>query len=309
MKYGFFAILVFVFISVTFIFQGVPLDSDSSLLFELRVSRWLLALGVGSGLSVAGLILQAVFFNPLCEPYILGISSGAALGAVVGAALHLSFEWGGLSGFSLIGAGLFTAILVTLGRMFSGRPDQLLLSGVMLGLFGSSGVALMSALDTSFGVQGALQWLLGDLSRADLRGSVFLFTTTVAFSAFALIRRKGLDAFLLGDEAMLSLGMNPQKERLIFLAISSALVSVVVSAAGMIGFVGLMVPHFARIFFGHLHSRVIPSSFLLGATFVMATDLVGRALFYPLEVPVGVMCAIVGAPLFVSILWKRGVRV
>jgi iron complex transport system permease protein len=247
MKYGFFAILVFVFISVTFIFQGVPLDSDSSLLFELRVSRWLLALGVGSGLSVAGLILQAVFFNPLCEPYILGISSGAALGAVVGAALHLSFEWGGLSGFSLIGAGLFTAILVTLGRMFSGRPDQLLLSGVMLGLFGSSGVALMSALDTSFGVQGALQWLLGDLSRADLRGSVFLFTTTVAFSAFALIRRKGLDAFLLGDEAMLSLGMNPQKERLIFLAISSALVSVVVSAAGMIGFVGLMVPHFARI--------------------------------------------------------------
>ena len=175
------------------------------LILQLRLPRLIAAFAVGMGLAIAGGVLQALFSNPLCDPYTLGISSGATLGAVIGVSLGWSLEWGGIVPTALLGALVFLVLLLTIGQLFSSRSVQggnlILLTGVMLWFLGSSLVSLWMAVADPAGVQGAVFWLLGDLSRADLGGAMFSFLGISILSLLIGLRSKWLDAFLVnGDE-------------------------------------------------------------------------------------------------------------
>ncbi len=275
------------------------------MVWELRVPRALLAIGVGAGLSIAGVILQALFSNPLCEPYTLGVSSGAAFGAVAGGALGVSWSVGGLAGSAFLGAIIFAGILYALATRFKNQGQGILLSGVMLGFLGSSLVSLVMALSAGQGVQSALYWLLGDLSRARFE-SAGLALVMAAVSVVGLMSmHRSIDTLLLGEEGALSLGTDVPRLRARLLLFSSAIVAVCVSAAGMIGFIGLMVPHGARAALGSKHRGVIPCAAVWGAAALVWSDLLAKSLLQPNEVPVGVVTSLVGAPIFLWMILRK----
>ncbi len=287
---------------------GPTENPDWALIREFRLPRTLLALGVGAGLAVAGTALQALFSNPLCEPYTLGISSGAALGAVLLSGTSFALHWGGLAipGFS--GALGFAALLLGVSYRTGSRGGALLLSGVMLSLVGSSLVALWMAVADPSGVQSAVFWLMGDLSRARLEGAGLTLVLVAAVALALRVQSRKLDALLLGEEAAQSLGVDPTSLRRQVVLWVSILVGACVSAAGMIGFVGLVVPHFVRRFSGSLHSRLIPLSAFWGAIVLLVADVVARKIVAPSELPAGVVTALVGAPCFIWILAGRAGR-
>ncbi len=278
--------------------------TQPSLLWELRGARALLAIAVGGALAVSGALLQVLFSNPLCEPYTLGISSGAALGAVLAGSLGAHGVIEGVALGSLGGAILFMLPLAMLASRREVSGQSLLLAGVMLGFFGSSLVALVMALNASSGVSQALVWLLGDLSRASTMGSLISIVLTILATGWVLRRHAELDTLLLGERPARAVGVEVDGLRREVLAVSSLLVAVGVATSGMIGFVGLMVPHLVRRQVGSLHRKVLPLCVLWGAVTVLVSDLLGRILFSPREIPVGVITALVGAPLY--FFWLKG---
>lgn len=285
--------------------MGAASGLDPAIITELRVPRLVLATGVGMGLSVAGAILQAIFTNPLCEPYTLGVSSGSALGAVVGAWAGIPLVVAGLTGSAFLGALAFGFLLYVIS-MRSGREGKftLLLSGVMLGFFGSSLVAVIMALSDPSGLQGALFWLLGDLSRARPQGAWGSLGIISVLVIFTLMQWRGLDALLVGEENAVALGVDVSRVRRTLLLLSSLIIGVCVSAGGMIGFVGLVIPHLARQMVGSLHRKMIPVCAVFGAVALTASDTLARTIASPYELPVGVVTALIGAPLFLWILLK-----
>ncbi len=284
---------------------GAVANADFSLIQEIRLPRALLASLVGAGLAVAGAALQALFCNPLCDPYTLGISSGAALGAILGTSIGLQWILSGFAGTAFLGALLFAALLYSISFRSSRTSLVLLLTGVMLGFVGNSLVALWMALVDTQGIQSALLWLFGDLSRARLNGTLFL-GVGVLLLTFSIWRNwRELDGMLMGEEKALALGIDVVKIRRGIIGNTSILISLCVSAAGMIGFVGLIVPHFVRRLAGSLHFHLIPLCALWGATLLTFADCVSRTVARPYELPVGVITALVGAPVFLLILLGR----
>lgn len=281
---------------------------NPSIIWDLRGSRALLAIAVGGSLAISGALLQVLFSNPLCEPYTLGISSGSSLGAVMVGALGLPWVFQGVALGALLGALIFMLPLVLLSSKRQVHGHVLLLTGVMLGFFGSSLVALVMALQSSSGVSQALLWLLGDLSRASSFSSsgFFLMTLTVLFW---IVRSHGeLDTLLLGEQSARSLGVEVNSLRRKILLASSVLVALSVAFAGMVGFVGLMVPHFVRRFFGSAHHRVLPLSFVFGGIFVLGADFFSKLIFPIQEIPVGVITSLVGVPVYFFWILGRGSR-
>lgn len=278
--------------------------SDPWTLLSLRGPRVLLALGVGAALSLAGSALQAIFSNPLCEPYTLGVSSGSALGAVLGVSLGFSWSWGGVSVLALVGALAFALILIAVSRGFSMSSSGLLLSGVMLGFLGSSLVAILMTFADPNGIQGAIFWLMGDLSRAEWRSAGVVIVLAIMGLIFLARDARAFDALMFGEEVAASVGVDPEAVRRRALVVTSLLVGASVSVAGIIGFVGLMVPHAVRRMGARLHGRLLILSALWGGTAMVASDLVARSVSRPYELPVGVVTALVGAPSFVLLLMK-----
>jgi iron complex transport system permease protein len=275
-----------------------------------RLPRAILASAVGMALAVSGASLQALFSNPLCEPYTIGISSGSALGAVAGFAL--GFEWmiSGLAATAFVGALVFTGILYFFYMRLERRSDSggnlsLLLIGVMLGFLGSSLVALCLALTDSQGLQGVISWLLGDLSRARPNGALFSLLSVMGLSFVVWNHRKDLDALLMGEETAMTLGVDVARARKRLILLSSMLIAISVSAAGMIGFVGLVVPHFVRRMVGSLHRKLIPLSAIWGAIVLTLADTLARVLARPYELPVGAVTAVLGAPFCLWVIARR----
>lgn len=309
-KYNFFRnyILAFAALILTCVVAlkiGAVDNLDSAFVIELRLPRILLAGAIGIGLSMAGATLQALFSNPLCEPYTLGISSGATLGAVLGISAGLQLHIAGLAGSAFLGALLFTSILYGLSRWKGSQSLTLLLAGVMLGFFGSSLVALWIALSDANGIQNALFWLMGDLSRARFQGALSLLLLILALSFFIFKNARSLDALLLGEEEALALGIDAPKLRRHLILLTSLLIGACVSGGGMIGFVGLITPHVARKLVGSLHGALFPLAALWGATSLIAADALSRFLVRPIELPVGVVTALIGVPLFLWILLQK----
>lgn len=284
---------------------GAVSDASFELITQLRIPRVILASMIGMGLSVAGAVLQALFSNPLCEPYTLGISSGSALGAVLGVSFGLEWMVAGLAGSAFIGALLFTAILLISAQRQGGNNTILLLTGVMLSFLGTSLVAVWMALTDSNGLQAALVWLFGDLSRARLKGSLLLASGVMCLIFSIWKNWRNLDGLLMGEESALSFGVDVPKVRQRMILLTSLLIGFCVSAGGMIGFVGLVVPHFVRKYRGALHLHLIPLCAIWGAVILTAADCIARSAIRPYELPVGVVTALLGAPAFLWILWKR----
>lgn len=285
--------------------------AEYSILVDHRLPRILLGFAVGGGLSVAGVLLQGMFRNPLVEPYTLGISGGAALGVCIDMALGFKSS---LAGFSMPLSGFLGALIVTLAvyslstRKGILKIHGLLLSGVMISFIASSFIMLIMSISRLEDLQGIIFWIMGSLEEP--KWSLIYLAIGVSLlglilSYFLSLR---LNALALGEEEAGHLGINTESTKRIIFFIASLVTGCCVAITGIIGFVGLAVPHFVRIFVGQDHRILLISSFLAGAIFLIISDAIARTIIQPIELPIGVVTGIVGGIIFVYTLTKRGIR-
>ena len=283
------------------------LQPERAVILEIRL--WRVGLGslAGASLALAGAILQTVLRNPLAEPYVLGLSAGAGLGSalcIVLGGLALSIWLLPLSGF--VGAGLSLLIVYQLARTARGTtPHTLILAGVVWGSMIGSLLMFLVSQSSAEGLQTVLWWLLGDLQVYDTRWVVVLAVLNGGAVVALLFHVRALNALLLGDDGARHLGIAAEIMKVRVLILATLLAASTVSVCGIIAFVGLVAPHVARALLGADHRRLLPASALLGATFLVWADGIGRAVLYPMEVPVGVLTALVGGPFFLYILRRR----
>lgn len=283
-----------------------PLRLDplqTKILLELRLPRVVVALLMGASLGVAGAILQGVFRNPLADPYVLGTSSGAALAAAFGLlATQGSAAWL-VPCLALVGALVTSGVVVSLGRDAWGvRAERLLLAGVGIGFFLSAILMLVMSLAQADGVKRALLWMAGDLAGADWSVVPVAGVLMLIGFGLAINRRRGLNALALGDETAYGLGLEPGRERTLLVLAAALLTAAAVALGGIVGFVGLMVPHAIRALVGADARRVLPLSALGGGMLLCLADTVGRSVLPPIEIPAGVVTALIGAPWFLMML-------
>lgn len=284
-------------------FSSSSTDTIQEIIFNIRIPRLLLAIGVGGGLSVAGAVFQSLLMNPLADPYILGVSSGGSFGAVLALFLGLSFIWVEL--FSVIGASIVILLVFIIGHRFGKlQPNILLLTGVMIGAFFSALILLILTFlnDT---LRTAIFWLVGNLAMADNFSAYYIVIFSIILSIVLSLFGYKLNLLAMGDEDASNLGLNPKRIKSVVYILASILVGIIVSVSGIIGFVGLLIPHVVRIIFGSDNRIVVPASFLVGAVFLVFTDTIARTVILPSELPVGVVTAMLGAPAFIYLLKKR----
>jgi iron complex transport system permease protein len=292
------------------IFQR-ELTSEYSILFDIRLPRIILAFAVGGALSLAGVILQGMFRNPLVEPYTLGISGGAAIGVCLNIVLRLHRPLGLLSlpVFGFLGAVAVILFVYSLS-IRKGRLNirGLLLTGVMISFICSSLIMLIMAVSRAEDLHGIIFWIMGSLEEPNtflIKIMVFVSLISLAVSYLFCL---DLNAISLGEEQAQHLGINTEKTKRLLFIIASLLTGCAVSVAGIIGFVGLVVPHFVRMFVGGDHRVLLIGSFLSGAAFLIFCDTLARTIIAPLELPVGVITGILGGSLFVYALSRKGKR-
>ena len=279
-----------------------------SVIWELRLPRVLLAAAVGAGLAASGAVLQAVTRNALADPYLLGVSSGASTGAVLVLVLGVGSGVLSLSAGALLGGlASFALVLVLLGRGSTGS-GRLVLTGVVVGqLFTAVTSLIVISSGDADSTRSILYWLLGSLAAA--RWPAVIVTAAVVAVAIVVFRfvASGLDALAFGENAARALGINVSRTRIIAIVMSAALTAVMVASVGAIGFVGLIVPHAVRMLVGSEHRSLIPASAVAGAIFLVAADAVGRTIFAPQQIPVGVVTSLLGVPVFLVIARRREV--
>jgi iron complex transport system permease protein len=283
---------------------GVYQGTDFDVIREIRLPRAVLATAVGAGLALSGATLQALYANPLCDPYILGVSSGAALGAVIGITLGIEWSSSGVALPALLGALIFTVVLQASSRLSVRSGTTWVLFGVLMGSLGSSLVSIWMTVAEPSGVQNLLFWMLGDLSRARLSTATAALGSVLFLGILLWRNSRLLDALLLGESGARSLGVETTKLRSTLIFIMALLVAICVSCAGMIGFVGLVVPHFARLRVGAIHARMLPFCAIAGAGTMLVADLASRTVFMPYELPVGAITALFGAPCLMVLIFK-----
>ncbi len=285
-------------------------DSWETVILDIRLPRILLAALVGGALSPAGAVYQGLFRNPLADPYLIGISSGAGLGATIAIAFGLQMRWGGLgavSVFAFIGALAATVLVYTVSHL-GGRTSvaTLLLAGVALGAFLSSLTTfLMFRAADAFRTVHIVGWLMGSFAlsswpRAQLLASVLM---VVGPLLWAYAHR--LNVLQLDEDQARQLGVPVERTRLVLIVAASLVTATAVSVSGVIGFVGLIVPHAVRLVWGPDYRFLIPMSALSGAVFMVLADGLARSLLSPAELPVGVVTAFCGAPFFLYLLRQR----
>lgn len=278
-------------------------DTQDLVIWNIRFPRNIVAALVGANLAVAGAILQAVMKNPLADPQIVGVSSGAGLAGVIIFILFPQFETF-VPLFAFIGA-LGAALLVYALAWKNGiRPTRIILAGVAVAAFLGSGI---SALLVFYGdrVQGALLWMVGGLAARSWPQVSVIAPYTVVGLLLAFLGSRRLTILSLGDETAKGLGLPVEQTRFLMTAVASFLAASAVSVSGLIGFVGLIVPHVARIFLGTDYRFLLPGSALLGAATLVISDTIGRVVFSPIEVPVGIIMAFLGAPFFLYLLRRE----
>lgn len=284
------------------VLKGTGTETQQTVVLELRLPRIILAMVVGAGLSVAGAVLQSLLRNPLAEPYILGISSGGTVGAFLAISLGMGLAPVTTPLFSFAGAGLVMLLVYALGhRGGSLDPHALLLSGVMVGAFFNA-VILVSIAVFNRELQTAYLWLLGNLSVTDTGTLMVAGPFIVIASVILVFFARSLNLISAGDETALQAGVNVGRVRGAGYILASLITGLAVSVSGVIGFVGLLVPHVCRLLFGSDNRIVLPASVLAGAIFLVGCDVLSRTLLAPSEIPVGAITAAVGAPLFIYLL-------
>lgn len=272
-----------------------------AIVWDLRLPRILAAAATGGGLALCGAVMQALLRNPLADPYLLGLSAGASLGAVaallLGAALLMP-----LGAFA--GAAATMALALLVARLLGGAtPSRTILAGIALSALAAAATAFLifwSATGDSY--REILSWLMGSLSGVTWPEAALTVCAVLALGLPALLAGRSLDAFAFGDDAAQALGIDVARLRWLLLGATALLTGILVAIGGAIGFVGLVVPHVARFLAGSRHRLLLPLAMLLGAIFMVWTDTAARSLFAPRELPVGIMTALAGAPIFLAIL-------
>ena len=279
-------------------------EPGSAMILQLRLWRLLLGVTVGASLGVAGLVMQSVLRNPLADPYVLGLSAGGGLGTAL--AVLTGIAWPvlmPLAGF--LGALASLAAVLLLGRATRGGAATLLLAGVTWSALCSSLLMLLVTRFDRPGLHSVVWWFLGDLQVHHPPLVIAAAVLGLAGLAAATACTRALTILSLGDDLAAYLGLSPVTLRRLLLVLATLLAGACVAAAGVIGFVGLVVPHAARKLVGAGHRLLVPATALLGAAWVTGADALGRALAYPRELPVGILCALAGAPFFFLLL-RRG---
>ena len=300
---------------VTALLDWIPLlgvesslsDYQENILFEIRLPRAVLGMLVGGSLSVAGAAYQGVFRNPLADPYLLGVSAGAGFGAVLALGFGLDLGWGP---FDTVPAAAFVGALVAvvasmaIARGGGASPATLLLGGVaMAALFAAAQTYAIQQLDETR-AREVLSWLFGQLNTTGWKEVWILLPYVAVCGTVLFVHRRHLDVLRVGDDEARSLGLDPVRSRLLVIVAASLVTAAAVSVSGLIAFVGLVVPHIVRLLVSHSYRVIVPLSAVLGAAFLAFVDIPARTLFAPEELSVGVITAIVGAPIFAIVLWR-----
>jgi len=297
------------------VFPGIAVDPVAvSIVWELRLARSLLAAVAGAALGASGAVLQGLFRNPLADPYSLGVSSGASLGAVIAISLGIGLPGalgaagsfgalGAVEVFAFIGAILSAVVVYAVARVAKamGPTAALLLAGTAVGALVSAVVSLIVSLHDQ-DLHEVFFWLLGGFGGKGWTDLAAALPAAIACLALAFVLARPLDLLGAGEEAAASLGLDVRQARRLAVATSSLGAAGAVAAGGIIGFIGLLGPHIARLLVGPGHRRLVPASAAIGAALLAAADALARSIASPLELPVGIVTAIIGAPLFLWLL-------
>jgi len=292
--------------------HGQNLSYDEIIVYESRLPRAIAALGVGIGLSVAGCIYQAIIRNPLVDPYIMGVSAGAGTFAV--AVIAADFTFFGL----LAGSNFATPIVAVFGGLIAfgltmliaeksgGSSTNYVLAGVVIGLAFSSIQTIMLVTTSSAQLHSAISWLYGSFANIGWNTVWLVFIPAVLMSLVPLLWAKELNLVLLGEDQARQMGLNVKRFNRWMLILASVITSVCVAFVGIIGFVGLVIPHMCRMILGGDHRLVLPASIATGGALMLFADLLARMIMIPQELPVGAITTIIGIPLFAYLLIKKG---
>jgi iron complex transport system permease protein len=276
----------------------------SSIVWRIRFPRVLLAAVVGATLSLGGLVFQALLRNPLAEPFILGISGGSAIGAIIGILLGLS-RFPGICFTSFLGSlGTLALILVMSTGKSVLRKDALLLSGVMVNAFCSAIIMFLVSITQDARLHNIIFWLMGDLSAADLPQVVILGAILIPCFIMVFMFSHAMNLLMMGKDMARTMGINIKAVTFTLLIVTSFMVSATVSFSGLVGFVGLVIPHLLRLVLGPDHRSLVPACLFGGAAYLVLCDLLARTLPQQGEMPAGVVTALIGAPLFIILLKK-----
>jgi iron complex transport system permease protein len=291
--------------------QAAPADSLHTIVLSLRLPRAILACLVGACLALAGVVMQALFQNPMADPYLVGVSGGAGLGAVAAMMLGINLELAGFTAVPLLAftGALGVTLLVYLLSQRGGKVQTatLLLTGIAVGSLVASVTAfLMLSRDEHQAV--VLSWMLGSLSGRTWLHVWAMVPQFVLGLGVSLVLARPLNVLLLGDEAATHVGLDVHRAKRWLLALSSLLAAAAVAVSGVIGFVGLVVPHICRLIVGPDHRILLPVSALAGALLLVLADIPARLLLSPGEIPIGIITSLLGCPFFLYLLHRHGAR-
>ena len=280
--------------------------SEKTILFSIRLPRIIFAGIVGAALSTAGVVFQALLRNTLADPYILGVSGGSAVGAIIGILLGAGAAPFGVPALAFLGAVLTIALVFVIGSGERGLDSNtLLLAGVVVNAFFSAVIMFFISISSSADLHTITFWLMGDMSLADGNKIVLMALLLAIGSGIVYCYARSLNLIVTGEETAMQLGVNVNRTKIILFITASLITAAAVSFAGMIGFVGLVIPHMMRMSLGTDHRLLLPVSFLFGATFMVLADTVARVVLAGMELPVGVITALCGAPYFIYLLRTR----
>ncbi|MYA44728.1 MAG: iron ABC transporter permease [Gemmatimonadetes bacterium] len=283
-----------------------------SILLQLRLPRAALAALVGGALGLSGCTFQALLRNPLAEPYVLGVSGGAAVGAVavVVTGIGVALPWMLPLGAFLGAMAAMALVLEVARRAAPGRMDTrvLILSGVIIGAFFNAVILLLLSMADVESFRSAIFWMMGNLSGADWASTGLLALLLVPGAVAVLSLARAFNLLSRGEEVAFYLGASVQRVKLTAYLAASLMVAAAVAAGGVIGFVGLIVPHAVRLAWGNDHRLLLPASFLAGTAFLLLADTIARLVVAPAELPTGVVTAVAGVPFFVALLLRGGRR-
>jgi len=292
--------------------EEIQTGANVNIIWSIRFPRVLMAMLVGAGLALCGAIMQATVQNPLADPYILGISSGATLGAtfavLVGFGTGTIFAQFGLALGAFAGAIAASFLVFTFSSMGGKMTSvKLVLMGMVINaLFSAFANFIIYISNNAEGIRTITFWSMGSLASARWNEIPFLSITIIIGLIFFMIQSRNLNTMLLGDEAAVTLGINLSKYRKIYMTVTAILTGITVASCGMIGFVGLIIPHLIRSVIGSDHRRLLPVTILFGAIFLVWADIFARVIIPTVELPIGVVTAIIGAPMFMYMLIKKG---
>lgn len=283
--------------------------STEQIIWMIRTPRILFTMLVGGGLALTGAVMQAVVRNSIADPYILGLSSGASTGAAL---VLLS----GVSGYcatwavplsSFVGAfAAFVLVFVIAGQKGTMGADRLILAGVAISYLFSSCTSFLTFLSPDQGLREITHWLLGSVAGGKWTNILLPSFVVTGGCFFFFVKARALNSISMGEETAVSLGLNSSLFRKQIFLVTALVVGVIVSLSGSIGFVGLMIPHIARLLVGNDHKKLLPLSFLAGSFFLIWADVIARTVMSPMELPIGIVTAIFGAPFFIWLLNKKG---